>query len=521
MAQHPPFQEHLCGKPLVTSERRPRRTRAAAFLLAAVSIAMISTGFAAPLVSGSGQGGGCKEGWQWVNEIDDSFLWQETSIPFRSASWSGTVRLLENLDANCYVLGIILAYTGNNGGGHLVVNGNLFISYTIQSASFDDYANVAMNDIGVLTMWNPPAGSYPPELPAYTVDPHFDINAAGADEYFIQGLGLPGNADGVYAVFEIPTAYLGQTVYAQVHVGYNLCQCSVTPIFLQGESPPPGSVPWDVYVHAHQDDWQLFESPSSYHDYQGGDNLIFITVSAGDAGQGPSYWGTREAAQEESVKVIAGPDGGGFGATVSICYTDTTEVCHNIWQWTYGRTISFFMRLPDGGLFGGGFASTNYATLEKLRDGQISSLSSVDGSTTYNSWQDLYLTVKAIISTHAPYDSTTTINAPDFDRDRQTAQGDVCPGCGDHADHLAVGDLMYAITIGENAPWTRAWHIDYPIGFGDPRYPENLGTDDYNIKKELFMAYSDYVKNAGGQDEYATMPWFWENCFKRDYSRSA
>jgi len=28
------------------------------------------------------------------------------------------------------------------------------------------------------------------------------------------------------------------------------------------------------------------------------------------------------------------------------------------------------------------------------------------------------------------------------------------------------------------------------------------------------------VKELTGIDEYAQMPWFWENCFHRDYFRS-
>jgi hypothetical protein len=160
------------------------------------------------------------------------------------------------------------------------------------------------------------------------------------------------------------------------------------------------------------------------------------------------------------------------------------------------------------------------SSLSKLRDGLIKSLNAVDNSTTYKGWQDFYLTMRAIIVTHTPYDSTTWINAPDFDRARQTSQSNDCLGCPDHPDHLATADAAYAITIGMASPWSRAFFVDYPIGRADPRYPVNLNPGEYGVKKNLFMAYGDTVKKLTGVDEYAAWPVFWENCFWRDYFRT-
>ncbi|HTD80638.1 MAG TPA: hypothetical protein VK723_00665 [Thermoplasmata archaeon] len=284
------------------------------------------------------------------------------------------------------------------------------------------------------------------------------------------------------------------------------------------ESPPPAEI-WDVYVHAHEDDWQLFESPNTYYDYQAGHHLLFIYVTAGDAGNGVGYWGAREQASEASLQWLIGTTFSGTSAFETVCYTDTSFVCHDVWRYTLNRTVSFYMRLPDGNSDGNGFPSTGFQSLEKLRDGLISSLSAVDGSTTYFSWADLYETVAAAINAYAPYDATTRVNSPDFDRIRQSFEGKNCNGCSDHPDHLAVADAVYNITIAAGRPWARSFFIDYPMGWADSRYPANLVPADYAIKRELFMRYVDRMKALVGEDAYALQPTFWENIFHRNYYR--
>src|SRR3989454_978338 len=225
-------------------------------------------------------------------------------------------------------------------------------------------------------------------------------------------------------------------------------------------NPPPPAETWDVYVHAHEDDWQLFLSPNTYYDYQAGHHLLFVYVTAGDAGRGASYSGAREQASQASVQYLVGNNFPSASAFVTVCYTDTTTVCHDVWRRTLNRTVSVYMRLPDGNSDGNGFPSTQFRTLEKLRDGVIPTLSAVDNSTTYNGWRDFYLTIAAIITAYAPYDATTQVNAPDFDRVRQSFEGKTCNGCSDHPDHLAVGDAVYNFTIGAGTPWARRVFIE-------------------------------------------------------------
>jgi LmbE family N-acetylglucosaminyl deacetylase len=455
----------------------------------------------------------CTPGWVLDSEKDNSFSWQAGGLSPDSVTWSGSVQLFVNYDANCVIQALKLDYTGLASGGTLTITGSPLVSYTVQYPSpFTSYASKGDNAYGNLTSWNPPAGTYL----TYIVSTNFDINARGADEFTIAGRGVTAVVTSVRASFSLSLDLRGKTINAQVHVGPDKCQCKVTSFDVpQGEAPP---VQWAVIVHAHEDDFQLFESPDSVYANQAGNHLLFITVTAGDAGAPSNIWLAREESMMASVRYIIG-SGAETNGSASICYTVTSTVCHNVWRWNYGTAIAIFMRLPDGDTTGGGFSSTGFQSLAKLRDGNISSMNTVDGSATYTSWPDLYRTVGAIVTAFAPYDATTKINAPDFNRTMQSFEGKNCNGCADHSDHLAVADALYAIAVTGGAPWSRKWYIDYPICWADSRYPVNLDSAGYQLKKALFMAYNNRFKEMTGIDTYAQQTSFWENCFQRQYSR--
>jgi len=496
------------------------RHRLAVVVLMCLAIATISTGLTTVRASAIS----CQPGRVLIASYDNSFRWD--GDVFTYAQWDGSVRLYEDLDSGCFVVSVLVDFNGPSSGGTLRLSGSTIgVYYSVQYPQpYDTHPDHDLNPdaYGDAVSVNPDG-----YFQLYYAHVHFDVNTRGADEYFIGvNTPLPVVVTSVHASFQLPLELVGQTVYAQLHVYPNLCQCKATAIAIPGQtppppppSPPPSGPAWSVYVHAHEDDWQLFESPSSVSDYQAGNNLLFIIVTAGDAGMSPSYWQAREEATMASVQYVTGPQTE-IAKSVPFCHS-TPAVCHNVWQRSYGQTISIFMRLPDGNEDGFGWLSTGFVSLAKLRDGLILSLTAVDGSTTYGSWQDLYLTVSAIVSTYAPYDSTTTINAPDFDRTRQSFEGQNCRTCSDHSDHLAVADLIRTISIERGAPWARQWFIDYPIGWADSRYPANLNSTGYTIKRDLFMAYNERFRALTGIDAYANQKVFWENCFQRNYVRTA
>ncbi len=269
------------------------------------------------LVSAQARADSCTPGVGEVTRSDDSFTW--TSLLSGTASWSGSVALREDVDSSCYVHHIYIDF-GPERSGTLSINGSPYVSLTVQYPSaFTHSSDVALNAIGNLDEHNPQAGTYL----TYTVQENRDINAAGADEYVVQGIGLAALVTDVAVGIELPLDFLGKTVYAQIHVGPDHCQCSVTAFTIPGMPPPPPPSPqvWDVYVHAHQDDWQLWESPDSYNHYQAGDHLLFVYTTAGDAGQNISRWGAREKGAQASVRYIVGDGAAEGSGSVNFCYT--------------------------------------------------------------------------------------------------------------------------------------------------------------------------------------------------------
>ncbi|MEI9958248.1 MAG: hypothetical protein WDM90_18530 [Ferruginibacter sp.] len=53
---------------------------------------------------------------------------------------------------------------------------------------------------------------------------------------------------------------------------------------------------------------------------------------------------------------------------------------------TNNSMVNYFLRLPDGGPTGNGYAATGNASIQKLKLGTISSIASIDGANTYTSY---------------------------------------------------------------------------------------------------------------------------------------
>jgi hypothetical protein len=199
-----------------------------------ISIAALA-GVVGPGITASA-GPPCQPGWVLVAEYNNSFRWEGS--PTERASWTGSVRLMENLDSACSVLQIYLAYTGPGTGGTLGLLGYLIgVSFSIQNSTpFKLYRDVAINAYGDAVSWTPD-GYYP----GWYAHIHPNINARGAEEYYIgttHPLGIdpalrqpmPLVITGIQAVFSLPLTLRGYTVYAQMHVYPDLCQCVATPI---------------------------------------------------------------------------------------------------------------------------------------------------------------------------------------------------------------------------------------------------------------------------------------------------
>src|SRR5678816_3876460 len=99
---------------------------------------------------------------------------------------------------------------------------------------------------------------------------------------------------------------------------------------------------------------------------------------------------------------------------------------HAIKRWLYGNTVSYFMRLPDGSPQGTGYVATAEQSLKRLHEGTIRTMTSIDDSTTYESWSDLRTTLRKLIDHERGTVTNVWVNIPDTN---------IVKNVGDHADH--------------------------------------------------------------------------------------
>ncbi len=67
------------------------------------------------------------------------------------------------------------------------------------------------------------------------------------------------------------------------------------------------ATPHDVFVVAHEDDWQLFMGDVVAKRIKAGHSATFVYLTAGDDGRDSLYWQTRERAALQSTRAAIGP----------------------------------------------------------------------------------------------------------------------------------------------------------------------------------------------------------------------
>lgn len=227
----------------------------------------------------------------------------------------------------------------------------------------------------------------------------------------------------------------------------------------------------DVYVSAHQDDWQLFIGDRFAASVKGTTGkVVVIYTSAGDGNRGTAYWVAREAASKMSVDTIA-------GAGAWTCATQTVSG-HPIQRCVKGKVVSYYMRMPDGNISGDGFG---HGSLKLLQGGQPTA--AINNSTTYTSWNDFTTTLRTMISNEvganaSPY---VQINAPEYDR---------VINPGDHSDHHVSGDAVRAAATG------MAWDLGWYVGYNTSNLAANVSDTPLSYKKAEFWMYAESMGNA-------------------------
>ncbi len=230
-----------------------------------------------------------------------------------------------------------------------------------------------------------------------------------------------------------------------------------------------------IYFSAHEDDWQLFMNPAAFNDVLSGLKIVFVHVTAGDAGLGTGsggrkrpYYLAREHGAESAIRFMADADD---LEPLNESASSAAVNGHVIRRVGYRNTVAYFLRLPDGSPEGQGYAGTGYQSLARLKEEELGALGTIDGTTTYHGWQNLVATLRGVIDTEraqAPID----LHLPELDP---------AINPNDHPDHVMTAKL--ALEAAEHLSGTRRFH--HP-GYNCGALPENLAGRERDMKCAVY-----------------------------------
>jgi GlcNAc-PI de-N-acetylase len=234
-----------------------------------------------------------------------------------------------------------------------------------------------------------------------------------------------------------------------------------------------------INIVAHEDDDLLFQNPDIQADITAGRCVRTVFLTAGDSGADVSYYGSREAGELEAYAQMA-------GAANNWAATDIDVAGNPIALFTLtanDRVSLAFVRLPDGNETGLGFVENGFASMEKLFNGAIPTITSKDGRSTY-SRSELISTLTVLMDSV----QADIIRVQDYNR----AFGD-----NDHSDHLASAKFARLAQANTAKIHTLVGYEDYLIEFR----AANLSKALTSRKQATFLSYA---RNDAGVCQTAT-----------------
>ena len=235
--------------------------------------------------------------------------------------------------------------------------------------------------------------------------------------------------------------------------------------------------------------------------FRTGAPATFIYLTAGDDGRDSGYWQARERAALASVRIAVG---------MAIARTDSIEcrpfvvMKHAIRQCVLGNTESYFLRLPDGQRNGSGFSRYNKQSLRRLRMREISAITAVDGSATYQGWDDLVSTVAELVGDNSGESARV-----------HTTDPSVAINPHDHFDHRIAG--LVVAELRKRKSLDVRYYVGYALGTRAP----NRSSAQAREKTEVFMAYDqEMMRSKGKWSAYREHPAFYSECMMRTYART-
>ena len=232
-----------------------------------------------------------------------------------------------------------------------------------------------------------------------------------------------------------------------------------------------------VQTVAHQDDDILFMNPDMIRGASWGDCLRTIYFTAGDAGVDEAYWLAREEGARAAYAQLVG-DEKPIWKSRDVIVSEGHQVKISQLESQQGRVSLIFMHLPDGNINGSGFANDNMQSLQKLMNGAIPSISSIDGASVYTK-AAILANLGLLLDHYKPILVRT--QAVDNHSHHHS----------DHSDHLMVGRLT-ADAFNQYQTSHPDATIQHFIGYSIRDLAPNVGDDELMQKKAMFFTYAGH-----------------------------
>lgn len=285
-----------------------------------------------------------------------------------------------------------------------------------------------------------------------------------------------------------------------LHISVIILACACT----SNRQEEPNRV--SFYFSAHPDDWQLFMGEKAWEDIQDPKTkVVFILTTAGDAAMGMGSSATSnvpyyKAREQGYINAIQWAESGVIEVDKngkSVLPIGDYEIKDQWFSLQPLRTFSgekansYLFMLPDG------FPNGEYQwSLQKLKEGKIPYIPSIDSVNLYNSWNDLRKIVELIIESETGDLEEIVMNL---------AERDTVLNPGDHSDHWHTSLLGEEAALELNKSLKRDVTYRYYREHHISNLEANLEAEQVQIKKFLFSANAKSKEEAGYDspwDEY-------------------
>lgn len=237
----------------------------------------------------------------------------------------------------------------------------------------------------------------------------------------------------------------------------------------------------NMAIVAHIDDDLLFMNPDIIDAIESGANHTTVYVTAGDAGYAEDYWSGREDGAKAAYAVMAGSNDW-IDETVTLSDGAHEIEIQTSYLASQPNIRLYFLRIPDGYPGGGGTTRYDGDSLEKLWQGTIEDVTTVDGQNSY-SRSDLTRILQALIE----HEQADNLMIEDHET-HYTSR--------DHSDHIHTAVFAEAAAAA-------AGTID-PTGYityATSDLPVNV--EDNSLALEVVLAYAahDPALDPNGLDD--------------------